>query len=131
MVKFDLQISCKLENVKDLMLPEDEEWWFTTRCSNCQEPSNTKIYLTPMDVFEVVEQGTKENANYVAKCKFCSVVQSIEYCQNSLLPYSDENQNFQTIATFNCRRVELVEFFPVDGFGCVGKETGTTFGIPY
>jgi len=25
----------------------------------------------------------------------------------------------------------LVEFFPADGFGCVGKETGTTFGTPY
>ena len=57
MGKIDLQISCKLDNVRDLLLSEDEEWWFTTKCTNCQEANNTKIYFTLMEVFDIVDRG--------------------------------------------------------------------------
>lgn len=129
MGKIDLQIACNLENLTNLDMPKDEEWYFKTECINCHEKSENPIYFTLAEVTQM--QGSKGMANYVAKCKLCERTGSVEYQVNTHRPYTDENEQFQTIATFDCRGVELVEFFPGNSFGAVGIESGMPFGSPH
>ena len=50
----------------------------------------------------------------------CDRVGNIEYCKNTHKPYNKSEQ-FATIAAFECRNIELVEFIPgtmkADGVG--------------
>jgi len=40
MVRLDLQISCNLENLREISLPADENWYFTTKCTHCNETND-------------------------------------------------------------------------------------------
>lgn len=73
-------------------------------------------------------EGSKGQANYVYKCKLCERTSNIEYCKNTCKPYTNESEDWQTIATFECRGMELITFFPGDAFGCKGADSGTLFG---
>lgn len=130
MGKIDLQIKCRLENLDELAMKPDDDWYFVTECSHCHERSDNKIYFTLSEVQDL--PGSKGQANYVAKCKLCERTSNVEYCSNSLRPYTaTKNEQWQTIATFECRGMELVEFFPGNDFGCKGAESGSPFGAPH
>ena len=47
--------------------------------------------------------------HYTSKCKFCDKRGFIEYIKKSHVPYTDSDE-FQTIATFECRNIEIVSF---------------------
>lgn len=129
MVRLDLQIACNMENLREISLPADEDWYFTTKCTHCNETSDQKIYFKLIEIQDI--PGSKGQANYIAKCKFCERVSNVEYLQNSLAVYTNENNQFQTIASFECRGLELVNFYPGNSFAAIGKESGTEFGHPY
>ena len=65
-------------------------------------------------------EGSKGQASFIAKCKFCERSGNIDYCPNTLKPYSKSEQ-FQTIASFECRNLEIVAFVA----GNQMKATGT------
>ena len=67
-------------------------------------------------------------ANYVAKCKVCERVGNIEYVEGSLQEYTDQNDKFQTIATFDCRGIELSQFFPGNSFTAHSAVSEAVFG---
>ena len=56
-------------------------------------------------------EGSRGDAHYIAKCKACGKQGNIQYLKNSLKPYKQSEQ-YQTIATFECRNIELVSFVP-------------------
>ena len=60
--------------------------------------------------------GSKGLANFIQKCKLCERTGNIDFIESSLKPYKDQNGDFQTIASFECRGIELIEFFPGSGF---------------
>ena len=82
-------------------------------CCNCNEVTETPIYFIPNMVQDL--QGSKGQANYVAKCKLCERTSSIEFIQSSYKAYS-LNEEWGDVATFECRGWEPVEFFPGDRF---------------
>jgi len=65
------------------------------------------------------------------KCKGCDRTNNIEYIENTLHPYSSENESWETIASFDCRGWEFTAFHPGNSFGCKGIESGTLFGSPH
>lgn len=129
MVRLDLQVSCNMENLREVSLPADEDWYFTTKCTHCNEISDQKIYFKLTEMQDI--PGSKGQANFIAKCKFCERVSNVEYIQNSISAYTDQNQKFKTIASFECRGMELINFYPGNSLGALGKESGTEFGHPY
>ena len=108
MVKLDLQVAARLENLSEISLHPDEDWYFTTKCGKCGEINPNKIHFKLVDLQEL--QGSKGLATYIYKCKLCERTGNLEYQQNTWKAYT-ENEDWQTIATFDCRGLELVEFF--------------------
>ena len=54
-------------------------------------------------------EGSRGEANFIMKCKFCGKSGSVEYIDNSNKPY-DKSEQWQSVASFECRNVELAEF---------------------
>ena len=133
MGKITLEVCCNLENLKQIEIPADAEWYFKTKCNTCQEESGI-IFFNLVDKVEM--EGSRGTANYIAKCKGCKRPGSIDYCKNSLRPYEFyyidnkveyKNEEWQPIATFECRGAELIEFFPGTSFSGRGLKD-TPFG---
>ena len=86
MVKLDIQVKATLENVNDLRKDEDDEWHFKTKCTQCNEESSDFIYFNMVEKSKI--EGSRGEANYIAKCSFCGKSGNIEYAKNSCKPYS-------------------------------------------
>ena len=71
--------------------------------------SENVIYFNLIEKEKV--EGSRGEANYIAKCKMCEQRGYIEYCNNSWSTYT-KSEEFQTIAVFECRNIEIVEFVP-------------------
>ena len=110
-----------LENLLELRLEESDDWYFKTKCTQCNEVNENVIHFNLVEKFDI--EGSRGEANYIAKCKLCERPGNIEYCQNSLKPYTQQGQEtFQTIAAFECRNIELIEFVPGNAFKAQGSE---------
>ena len=72
-------------------LAEEDDWHFYTMCTNCNERAENPIYFNLVELQDV--EGSRGQANYVAKCKFCGHKGTIEYCKNSRGFYTD-SENF-------------------------------------
>ena len=109
----ELQICAQLDNVNKLYLPPGEDWHFKVKCTACNEENPNIIYFNLVQQSEI--EGSRGTANYVAKCSFCKKHGNIVYIENSHKPYTN-SEEFQTIAKFECRGVELTSFEPGNGF---------------
>ena len=98
-----------MENLNNLHLTEGDDWHFETQCTRCNEKEENVIYFNLVEKEKI--EGSKGEANYIAKCKFCEMKGNIEYCNNSLRQYS-KNEQWQTIAIFECRNIEITRFVP-------------------
>ena len=78
--------------MREISLPPSEEWWFKTKCGHCNEVHEAKIYFNLVEKKEM--PGSRGDASYIAKCKLCERVSSVEYCDNSHRAYSNQNQQF-------------------------------------
>jgi hypothetical protein len=129
MGKIDLRIKANLENVTEVFLSPDEDWYFEVSCTTCGEAHDKKIYFVLSEVQDM--QGSKGQANFVMKCKSCDRTNNIEYLKNTHRPYSSENESWETIASFDCRGWSFIAFHPGNSFGCKGVESSTPFGSPH
>ena len=118
MVKLEVQVCATLENLSNLRLNEDDEWNFKVKCSQCNEEFPNVIYFNLVEKQSI--EGSKGEASFVAKCKFCSKSGNIDYCKNTMKGYSS-SENYQTIAMFECRNLEITAFIA----GADMKATGT------
>ena len=109
MVKLDLQVRARLENLSEISLQPDDDWFFKTKCANCHEEHPNNIHFKLVDLLEL--PGSKGLATYIQKCKFCERTGNIEYQKDTWRPYTSEAEEWQTIATFDCRGVEFAEFY--------------------
>ena len=98
-------------------LAEEDDWHFRTRCTSCNEDAENPIYFNHCQFMDI--EGSRGQANYIAKCKLCGHKGYIEYCQNSRGFYTD-SENWQTLATFECRNIEIAEFIPTTLFKAQG-----------
>ena len=70
----------------DLHLSESDDWHFKVKCTNCNEEFENVIYFNFVEKQKI--EGSRGEANFVAKCKMCEHNGNIEYCANSLNKYN-------------------------------------------
>ena len=108
----DLQFKCTLENVTELQLPMEAEWHFKTRCVGCGEVSQ-EVYFNMVELQDI--EGSRGQAHYIAKRGFCEKRGNVVFLERSYKPYTT-SEEFQTVAKFECRGIEVCEFLPSSGF---------------
>ena len=109
----ELQFCATLENVTKLHLPPTEDYHFKVRCTHCSEEHANPIYFNLVEIKDL--EDSKSRANYYAKCSFCKREQTVLYLENSFKEY-EKSEQWQGVAKFDCRGVELVEFLPGNSF---------------
>jgi len=113
MVKLELLFKADLENIVKLTPTVDKRWFIKTRCSNCGHETKDWIYLSLEETFPI--SGSRGKAHYVAKCHECKRENSIEILQ--IGSYVSENSGqFQSLAQFDCRGLEIIDYDPRSGF---------------
>ena len=105
MVRLEVQVCATLENLKELRMEESDDWHFKTKCTHCNEEQDNVIYFNLVEKHQM--EGSRGEANYIAKCKMCERPGNIEYLKNTLKPYTKSDQ-FQTIVAFECRNIEII-----------------------
>ncbi len=108
-----------LENVTDLHLEDSDDWHFKTKCTHCNEEAENVIYFNLVETAKI--EGSRGDAHFIAKCKFCGRSGNIEYCKNTWKPYT-ANEQFQTVAAFECRNIEILDFVPSNNFKARGDQ---------
>ena len=124
-MKLALQVRMTAENVKSLRAEGDDfRWYVKTKCLSCGEVSEQWQYVTRE--YSYPTTGGRHKANLVLKCKFCHRENSIDIEDDKGAFSGEDSERFQTLATFGCRGVELVDFDPRTGW-VVETEAGTIF----
>ena len=110
----------------DLHLEESDDWHFKTKCTNCNEVAENVIYFNLVEKSKI--EGSRGEANFIAKCKLCDRTGNVEYLKNTWKPYS-KNEEWQTVAAFECRNIEILDFVPTNLFKARGSQgdQDTTF----
>mmetsp|Transcript_739 Transcript_739/g.878 ORF Transcript_739/g.878 Transcript_739/m.878 type:complete len:157 (+) Transcript_739:14-484(+) len=124
MGKIKLYATCKLENVTNLRLPEDDDWYFILKCSQCGAETENEVYFNKIEEHEM--EGSRGNANYIAKCKSCERKGKISFIKT--FPYKIENnEEPQVIAEFESRGWDIATAVPKGGYICDSTESETVF----
>ena len=69
MVRLELRICARLENITNLHLQESDDWHFKTKCTHCNNEADHVIYFDCIGLQAI--PGSPGKAHYIAKCKFC------------------------------------------------------------
>eukprot|EP00057_Strongylocentrotus_purpuratus_P033029 XP_789853.1 PREDICTED: UPF0587 protein C1orf123 homolog [Strongylocentrotus purpuratus] len=127
MVRIGLQIKANLENVTNLGPDGDDfRWYLKIKCSNCNEVTETWQYITLTESIPL--KGGRGQASMVSKCKLCSRENSIDILKDFIKPYQmEKNNQFQTVAAFDCRGMEPVEYSFRAGFQADAVDTSSKF----
>ncbi|KAI9258519.1 hypothetical protein BY458DRAFT_557984 [Sporodiniella umbellata] len=127
MVKLGLYIKADLENITDLIPTEDYEWHFKVECTSCHEIDQNWISFNSQDEYSM--NNSRGTANLVMRCKFCKREGSAHFEPSfTIRKYSaTKNREFQVIAHFDCRGIELVQFQPRESWMAKGLESETPF----
>ncbi|KAI9481232.1 MAG: hypothetical protein EXX96DRAFT_565880 [Benjaminiella poitrasii] len=127
MVKLGLYFKADLENVTDLLPTNDYEWHFKVECTSCHEVDDSWISFNRQDEYEM--NSSRGTANLVMRCKFCKRDMTAQFEPSFKVKGYDieKNSEFQQIAQFDCRGLELVNFQPRDSWTAKGAESDTVF----
>ncbi|KAL1927735.1 hypothetical protein VTP01DRAFT_3556 [Rhizomucor pusillus] len=127
MVKLALYLKADLENVTDLRPASGYEWHFKVQCGSCRETDENWISFNEQEEVEIT--NSRGTANLVMRCKFCKREGTAQFDTGfKVQPYSAEkNGEFQKIAVFDCRGLELVDFQPRESWEAQGVESETPF----
>ncbi|KAJ1965376.1 hypothetical protein GGI12_000808 [Dipsacomyces acuminosporus] len=128
MVKLDLQFHAELLNVTNLAPADpDFNWSFKVKCNSCNEETPNFITISAEDSNKI--SGSRGEANFVMRCKFCGRESSASI-EGQPKPYTaDDSGSFVSILTLECRGLEPVDFEPRDGWVAEGAESQTPFEV--
>ena len=116
-----------MENLAAIKIPAHADWHFKVKCINCQSINENVVYFNLTDKLEL--HGSRGLASYVQKCKNCDRSGNIDFVEGTLDKYMESHdRNWHTIATFECRGLEPVEFFPGTSFSALSSASDTIFG---
>ncbi|CAF3638579.1 unnamed protein product [Adineta steineri] len=131
MVKIALQFKATLDNVTDFHIAslDDFIWYLKLECSKCHTQSDNYHDMTLKESSNLV--GSRGEANFIMKCKFCSSegninIEPVKPAMNYTSDDSD-NHSFKTLVIFDCRGIEPTDWQPGDGWTCQGAESSTKF----
>ncbi|XP_049807241.1 UPF0587 protein v1g245604 [Schistocerca nitens] len=126
MVRFSVYVKAETENVETLFFNPDEYVWnIMVKCANCKE-----VYDNWQTLCKSVTKPLRVGRGYVhysSKCKFCKMENSIIIMEDSMKPYDGNRNDFQPIATFECRGIELMGIRPGGGWIVTTKRNNSTF----
>jgi hypothetical protein len=127
MVKIGLQIKANLEHVEELYTNHPNyTFLLKLKCLNCGETSEKWHGVTESDTFQT--KTGKSETHYLAKCKLCGRENSLDIIEGSNDKYTNEDQEkFKTIAIFDCRGIEPIEFSATEGWIVKIEESGKVF----
>ncbi|CAH8864215.1 unnamed protein product [Trichobilharzia szidati] len=127
MVLLGVQINCELTNITSLTPSGDDfRWYFKAKCGSCGEVTNDYVYLCSLERTPL--HDSRGDANLVIRCKFCSRVSNADLVPGSIASYQCEDSGqFKTIAKFDCRGLEFIEFSPRVGWSASGVNSDTVF----
>lgn len=127
MVKIGLQIKVTLENVEELgPAGPDFRWYLKFTCSNCREVSDKWNYVSLSETFPATK-GHGIN-HYASKCKLCSRENSMTILEDYVKAFvARDQENFQTVAVFDCRGLEPCDFSARKGWIVKAIDNGSKF----
>lgn len=129
MVKVALKITCTVENINEISTSgPDFVWNLKLQCRSCNEVDENWHGISETE--EVPALKGPGTFNFQMKCKFCSTVSSLDIIKDSIKPLKCSDNDAivkQTVAVFDCRGLEPVEFDPQSGWIAKCEETGTVF----
>lgn len=126
MVKIALKFKASLENIQELnSRDENFRWYLKFSCSGCSEESDKWNYLS---LNEVVDHNHGAVNHFVCKCKSCKRVNTVTIIEDSLKAYTAEDEGtFKTIAIFDCRGLNPIDFKPGEEWVVKAVDNGTEF----
>ncbi|XP_029650128.1 CXXC motif containing zinc binding protein [Octopus sinensis] len=127
MGKIALQFKATLENITNICTEGDDfRWYMKVKCANCGETTDRFVYVCLEESAPL--KGGRGSANLVLKCHLCSRENSISIIKESLGKYTIDNDNqFVSMVTFECRGIEPVDYQPTCGFVGESSESTTQF----
>ncbi|KAI0985816.1 hypothetical protein GJ496_007032 [Pomphorhynchus laevis] len=110
-----------LQNVSSLEVGTDFRWFFKVQCHQCGTISKTFHPLLPVeDVYK--RKSNVIDAGFSVKCQFCQRVNTVEHIQNSASAYINTDNQWQSIAKFQCNGVSLIDFESVDTWTAISNK---------
>eukprot|EP00761_Pharyngomonas_kirbyi_P000412 gb/GECH01000412.1/.p1 GENE.gb/GECH01000412.1/~~gb/GECH01000412.1/.p1 ORF type:complete len:159 (+),score=33.22 gb/GECH01000412.1/:1-477(+) len=124
MPKLKLQAKALLENLDYVSIPDplNYEWHLKIFCTNCQEACDNVVYFKSTDEHDM--PGSRGTTNFLYKCKLCERRGSIDVTPEKEPSFNGEE--FSTLATFECRGLDISEWVPTDGLTAT-TENGKIF----
>ncbi|KAF2353121.1 Protein of unknown function DUF866 eukaryotic [Trinorchestia longiramus] len=124
---FKVLMKCQLENLTNIRVPsQDFDYNLKVQCTSCNEVSDKWQVVSSSESHQL--PGSRGEAHYVAKCKLCSKVNSLNVLVNAQGSYTAEDvPRFKAIASFECRGLTVQSFRFGDGWSCDSTESKKTF----
>ncbi len=116
MVKLALQLKANLDNVTDFHIGslEDFIWYLKLDCSKCHTHSDVYHDINIKQASSI--SGSRGEANFLMKCKFCSQEGNLNIePPKPLMNYTSDDSDshtFKTLVVFDCRGIEPVDWQP-------------------
>mmetsp|Transcript_32279 Transcript_32279/g.86109 ORF Transcript_32279/g.86109 Transcript_32279/m.86109 type:complete len:165 (+) Transcript_32279:3-497(+) len=120
----DLQLSAEVENVQKIGVPRDHTFFIKLRCVNCNDITPSAVGISRDMEVEGVRGAS---VNMQIKCKGCSRVNDISIVDEDGGEFVADSDKWQTIASFECRGVDLHEYEVRDGYYVVAADGKTRF----
>ncbi|XP_055328185.1 CXXC motif containing zinc binding protein-like [Paramacrobiotus metropolitanus] len=112
MPKFNLDIRCQLENVKEFVPASIQtfEWRIKFRCTGCNEERDTFRVVTIGEKFP--QSNSRGESNLVETCNFCGNKGTVDILEKAAsFPYCEgDSGQFKSVCTLDCRGLEPVNF---------------------
>ncbi|KAI3652526.1 hypothetical protein MP228_001951 [Amoeboaphelidium protococcarum] len=149
MVVLGLQLSARFDCIQSIEVPNDFEFMLSIQCTSCREVHSSQVGVNRNDTVAI--PNSKGEANLVMKCKFCSQLMNLSKIQfidvvTTSQPRLDERYDsvdfldktqvylnedaeqasFKTLASAECRNMEIKDWHLTDGFK-VTCESGHVF----
>lgn len=124
-----IYLTAELNGVTDLRPKDNSEFpfWYTfkVQCTSCHETHPNAISISRFE--SNVIKGSRGEANFVWKCKFCKRESSATSVIPPIAYHQESPAKRQKIIEFDSRGLELLEFLPEGEWLANGIQSGSQF----
>ncbi|KAF9076188.1 hypothetical protein BDP27DRAFT_1314033 [Rhodocollybia butyracea] len=121
MVFLQLSIKAELENVTDLTVDSDFEYFFQVKCTSCNETHPKLVSINRREEYDV-SGGKGGKAHFVWRCSLCKRESFAKFDPSPLKPYNAENGQLAPFLKIECRGLEFIGFDPSGIWKCIGTK---------
>lgn len=127
MVKIALKLKVTFENIEELKTSgESFRWYFKFKCCNCGEESEKWNYVSLNESIPATKGNTVNH--FVSKCKLCSRENSMTIIEDSIKPFTTDDQGkYKIVVVLDCRGLEPSDFSAREGWIAKAIDNGSEF----